>query len=153
MPRKKKAKDPSPSGKVTPHVPPAEPGEGRALNGTFAPGNKLAKGREKGSRNVATQERLALEAVLREYMNQPEKVQLIERAIDRLMNIAAFSDEEKNAVAAIKVLTDKVLATAKQEDQNTEQKAPVVHVVIDNLTARDVTPPRVVIDQEDQKDE
>ena len=153
--RKKKSQVPAPSGEVTPHVPPADSGEGRALNGTFAPGNNLATGRPKGSRNVATRERLALEAALREYMNKPERVLKIQKAIDRLVDLAATGADEKIAVAALKVLTDKVLATAKQEDQQADTKAPVVHVVIDNLTQspeKDVTP-RVIIDQEESENE
>jgi hypothetical protein len=150
----------APAEEVSPHVPPAPSAEGQAVEGRdeagrFVAGNKEGKGREKGSRNVATRERLALEAALRQYMNNPVRKAKIMLAIDRLVHIAATAEDDKTAINAIKVLTDKVLATAKQEDAQGDQKAPVVHVVIENLTTKpekDVTP-RVIIEQEDNDEQ
>lgn len=150
-------KDLSTAGEISPHVPPVSPADGQALTrdiaGKFVKGVKTG-GRKKGSKNRITKERQALEAALRQYMNKKPNRHKIQRVIDRLINMALSSEDEKVAIMAIKVLTDKVLAQAKQVDDLGSQTAPIVTVIIDNQTKeKDVTPPRVIIDQQENPHE
>jgi hypothetical protein len=143
-------KDLSPLAEVTPQVPPASADEGQALardkSGKFVKGVKTG-GRKKGSKNRITRERQALEAALREYMNKKPNRAKIQMAIDRLIDMAIESNDEKVAIAAIKVLTDKVLAQAKQVDDQGSQEAPKVQIEITNFTQEKDVTPRVIIDQ------
>lgn len=144
-------KDLAPATDVTPHVPPASAAEGKALTrdskGRFLKGVKTG-GRELGSKNRITNERNALEAALREYMNKPERKKKMFAAIDHLLDLSVSENDDKIAIGAMKVLFDKVLATAKQPDDATQQEQPKVQIIIENhTTGQDVTPPKVIIDQ------
>ena len=119
-------KDLAPAEVVTPHVPPAASAEGGALTRNAT--GQFVKGvktggRKVGSRNRITEERQAL--------------------------------DEKTSVMAIKVLFGKILAEAKQVDDITDREVPKVQIIIENYTtdARDVTPPRVIIDSPPKEDD
>lgn len=151
-------KDLAPAEVVTPHVPPAASAEGGALSrtatGQFVKGVKTG-GRKVGSRNRITEERQALEAALRQYMARPDKRKKIYAVFDHLLDLAVNADDEKTSVMAIKVLFGKILAEAKQVDDIADREVPKVQIIIENYTtdARDVTPPRVIIDSPPKEDD
>ena len=78
----------------------------------------------------------ALEGALREYMGKPERKAKIIKAVDRLIDLAAESPDEKVAVNALKVLLDKVMSSAKQDEDGATREAPEVRIIIENATAR-----------------
>jgi hypothetical protein len=108
------------------------------------------RGRPKGSINVrkqatkssVTQQRLALEAGLRDYMEHPNRRLLLRDAFDRILRVAAYGIEDKDAISAMRVLLDKFMSTAKQEEEAAGNAPPQVHIVIENATAR-VAPPAI----------
>lgn len=107
-------------------------------------------GRPRGSINVrksatkssVTQQRLALEAGLRDFMVHPNRRLLLRDALDRLLRVAAYGIEDKDAISAGRVLFEKLLSTAKQEEEATGTAPPQVHIIIENATAR-VAPPAI----------
>lgn len=111
---------------------------------------KRRGGRPKGSINVrksatkssVTQQRLALEAGLRDYMVHPNRRILLRDALDRLLRVAAYGLEDKDAISAGRVLFEKLLSTAKQEEEAVGNAPPQVHIIIENATAR-VAPPAI----------
>lgn len=106
------------------------------------------KGRQKGSRNVATHERLALEATLRAYLSEGKNRGKIKKALDRLIGLAADHGDPEIAIKAMKILADKVLVQPKQEEDRSGIESPQVHIVIENATAEN----RVVFDNPPQED-
>jgi len=109
----------------------------RAPNGTFVPGSSgNPKGREAGSKNFVTKERLALEGAIRAYLGNANLRPKLIKAVDRLIDIAGESPDEKVAVNAMKVLFDKILSSAKQDEDGSIKEAPEVRIIIENATAR-----------------
>lgn len=133
-------KDPAPAGAIA-SLPAADAAlEGRAPTGQFVAGKSgNPAGRAPGSKNFVTKERLALEGALREYMGHPDRKAKIIKAIDRLIDISAESLDEKVAVGALKVLLDKVMSSAKQDEDMAAKEAPTVTIIIENTTARPST--------------
>jgi hypothetical protein len=92
-------------------------------------------GRKPGSKNYVTQQRLAMEAALRDYMHTPTRRAKIMKLIDRVLDVG-LTGEDKNAVAAAKIIFDKVLGSVKQDDDASSKAPPKVVVVIENATKR-----------------
>jgi hypothetical protein len=154
--RKRKPAKGAPVGEVASAMlvpPPASPAESapsevvRADNGTWLPGQSgNPAGRIKGARNRLTIERLALETALREYIANPDNLLKLKLGIDRILNIAVYSVEDKNAVAAFKILADKVLTAPKDSGEQEQNTPHSVTVVIENMTT---VPKKVNVDIED----
>lgn len=90
-------------------------------------------GKPKGTKHWITVERENLELVLREYLGDKKQMAKAQKAIDRLFELVA-TGEEKVAVQAMKVLFDKILPTPKAAEAEETEKAPSVHIVIENAT-------------------
>jgi len=87
-----------------------------------------------GTRQRITQEKLAMEQALRLYMADEKNARRILGSIDRLLDIVE-TGEDKVAVSAIKVLTDKVLPTLKPEEE--QQKGPNrIEITIDTSAVK-----------------
>lgn len=107
--------------------------------------NLPGPGRPKGSKNLITQYRTHLESALRAYMADEKQIGKAIAAIDRMFTIMTESDDEKVAVMAFKAMSDKMIASPKQEE--TDSNANRVTVIIDNrLEGEQARPVDVVID-------
>lgn len=96
------------------------------------------KGLPVGTRQRITQEKLAMEQALREYMADESRFDRIKGSIDRLLDIIE-NGEDKVAVSAVKVLTDKVLPTLKPEEDT--QKGPAqIQITIDSSAVKGAKP-------------
>ena len=91
------------------------------------------KGKPRGTKHWITTERENLELVLRQYLGDKKQMNKAMQAVDRLFQLA-IEAEDKVAVQAMKVLLDKVLPSPKSAEEVTEDKAPSVHIVIENTT-------------------
>jgi hypothetical protein len=91
------------------------------------------KGKKVGTKHWITIERENLELVLRKHLSNPTQMKKATDAIDRLFTLAVTS-EDKVAVQAMKVLLDKVLPTPKASEEQETEKAPSVHITIENAT-------------------
>jgi hypothetical protein len=76
-------------------------------------------------------------------MGDPAQMKKATQAIDRLFELALGGDE-KVAVQAMKVLLDKVMSSPKAAEETEENKAPSVHIVIENATDK----PEITIEGE-----
>jgi len=107
-------------------------------------------GKPIGTKHWITIERENLEVVLRKHLSDPKQMAKATKAIDRLFTLAITADE-KVAVQAMKVLLDKILPTPKASENEAQEKAPSVHIVIENAT--NAPPPEVkvgnIIDHEE----
>ena len=92
--------------------------------------------RKAATRSSVTQQRLALEAGIREYAVHPNRRKLLRDALDRLFRIAAYGLDDNHAVRAAAVIFEKFLSSAKQEEEASGSAPPQVHIVIENATAR-----------------
>jgi hypothetical protein len=107
---------------------------------------KGRRGRPKGSivprkaatKSSVTQQRLALEAGIRDYMEHPNRRLLLRDALDRLLRTAAYSSDDNHATRAMGVLFEKLVSSAKQEEEAAGNAPPQIHIVIENATARPV---------------
>lgn len=112
--------------------------------------NRGRRGRPKGSiavrkqatKNSIMQQRIALEAGLRDYMEHPNRRILLRDAMDRILRVAAYGLEDKDSVSAMRVLLEKLMSTVKQEEEATGHAPPVIQIEITNATAR-VAPPAI----------
>lgn len=66
-------------------------------------------GRAKGIRNQMTLERLAFEKALRDYVHDPNQAEKLVAGIDRLLGIAQFAEKDSDAIAAMKLMLDRVM--------------------------------------------
>jgi hypothetical protein len=98
--------------------------------------------RKSATKSSVTQQRLALEAGIRDYMAHPNRRKLLRDALDRLLRVAAYGLDDNHAVRAAAVLMEKFLSSAKQEEEISGSGPPQVHIVIENATAR-VAPPAI----------
>lgn len=112
------------------YVAPPERGRGRPK------GSKSVSERKQATKSSVTQQRIALEAGLREYIAHPEQRQILSDALDRILRISAYGLEDKDAVAAARVLFDKLLSSVKQEDDATQREVPTVTIEIVNATVK-----------------
>lgn len=92
--------------------------------------------RKQASKSSVTQQRLALEAGLRDYMQHPNRRKLLRDALDRIMRVAAYGSDDNHAVRAFSALFEKLISPAKQEEEVAGHAPPQVHIVIENATAR-----------------
>lgn len=156
---KRKRKDAVPAGEVAVAMtdpPPASLAEDTSTEIVRDEEGKWVKGqsgnpagRIKGARNHLTIERLALEGALRSYIANPGNLGKLKQSIDRILDIA-IEGEDKQAVAAFKVLADKVL-TAPKDSAEADQQAPSnVTLRIENLTLPEQRE-RISVDIEDAK--
>lgn len=90
------------------------------------------------TKSSVMKQRLALEAGLRDYIAHPNRRKMLRDALDRIMRIAAYGIEDKDAVRAWAVLSDKLMSTAKQEEEASSNKAPEVRIVIENATIKQI---------------
>ena len=140
---------------AAPAVPPAEAPDpfhvpakpGRDEEGKFVAGHQHSVGRPKGSRNRITEERLALEAALREYLGEEGNANKAKAAIDRIFTIAS-QGEDKDAIQAIKLLLDKVMTSPKQEETG-GGGSNTLHITIDRAAEAGGNPVEVVLDPTD----
>lgn len=98
------------------------------------------EGRKKGTRNWIVEQKLAFEAALRDYVASPDRAQRFLDAIDNLMRIAAGEGnaEDRDAVGAMKILTDKFMSGAGPEvepSQHAPGAVAAIKVVIENHSA------------------
>ena len=117
----------------------------RDANGRFLPGQSgNPAGKAKGIRNQMTLERLAFEKALRDYVHDPRQANKLVKGIDRVLRIAEIAEKDSDAIAAMKLLLDRVMPSMPaqvQEDAaktdnrlqiviqtNPEAKAPI-HII------------------------
>ena len=67
------------------------------------------QGKAKGIRNQMTLERLAFEKALRDYVHDPRQAEKLVAGIDRLLGIAQFAEKDSDAIAAMKLMLDRVM--------------------------------------------
>lgn len=102
----------------------------RDNRGRFVPGqsgNPL--GKAKGVRNQMTLERLAFEKALRDYVHDPDRAHRLLRGIDRVLNIAETADKDADAIAAMKLMLDRVMpampAKVGDEAEQTDRRLEI----------------------------
>jgi hypothetical protein len=79
-------------------------------NGRFVKGqsgNPL--GKAKGIRNQMTLERVAFEKALRDYVHDPLRAERLIAGIDRVLRIAGSAEKDSDAIAAMKLMLDRVM--------------------------------------------
>lgn len=92
--------------------------------------------RKQATKSSVSQQRLALEAGIRDYVSGSGRLEILRDAIDRTLRIAAYGFEDKDAVAAMRVLLDRFMAPAKQEEEASGAAPPSVTIVIENATVK-----------------
>lgn len=100
-------------------------------------------GKPKGLRNFITRERLALESVLRSYLNDEVRQEKVKKALDRLFTIAE-TGEDKEAINAIKIVLDKVMVSPRQEEEGNEGNKQVTIIIDSRLPSDRQGPPQRV---------
>jgi hypothetical protein len=70
-------------------------------------GNPL--GKAKGLRNQMTLERIAFEKALREYVADPLQATKLVHGINRVLDIAVSAEKDSDAIAAMKLMLDRVM--------------------------------------------
>jgi hypothetical protein len=82
----------------------------RDTGGRFVKGQSgNPAGKAKGIRNQMTLERLAFEKALRDYVHDPLRAHKLIEGIDRVLNIAATAEKDSDAIAAMKLMLDRVM--------------------------------------------
>lgn len=94
--------------------------------------------RKQATKSSVMQQRLALEAGIRDYMEHPNRRLLLRDALDRLLRTAAYSSDDNHATRAMAVLFEKLVSSVKQEEEAASNAPPQVHIVIENATAKPV---------------
>jgi hypothetical protein len=127
----------------------------RNEKGQFLPGaSGNPKGKPKGAKNYLTKLRRDTEIAMRDYLSTPENQDLAFKAFDRLFKICLYG-EEKNAVGALKLLTDKLMVSPRQEEE-LETGPREINIQIVNRTAEfddELGPVRVVnLSEEDYEE-
>lgn len=103
----------------------------RDANGRFPKGiSGNPKGKMKGTRNEITLLRLTLEKALREYIGNPANAEQLLAGIDRIIDIAVNSPDEKQAISAMKLLLEKVMPSmppqVEQEAQEADRRLQII---------------------------
>lgn len=84
----------------------------------------------KGTRNEITLLRLTLEKALREYIGNPANAEQLLAGIDRIIDIAVNSPDEKQAISAMKLLLEKVMPSmppqVEQEAQEADRRLQII---------------------------
>jgi hypothetical protein len=95
-------------------------------------------GKAKGVRNAMTLERLAFERGLRQYVAEPAQAHKLLAGIDRVLNIATTAEKDSDAVAAMKLLLDRVMPSMPpklaEEAEKTDTRLEIVIATNPNAT-------------------
>ena len=87
-------------------------------------------GKAKGVRNEITLMRLTLEKALREYVGNPANAEQLLAGIDRIIEIAVNAEDDKHAIAAMKLLLEKVMPSippqVAEEAVQTDKKLTII---------------------------
>lgn len=87
-------------------------------------------GKAKGVRNEITLMRLTLEKALREYVGNPANAEQLLQGIDRIIHIAVNAEDDKHAIAAMKLLLEKVMPSippqVAEEAVQTDKKLTII---------------------------
>jgi len=101
-------------------------GNGRFIKGQS--GNPL--GKAKGIRNQMTLERIAFEKALRDYVHDPNQALKLVKGIDRVLGIAANAEKDSDAIAAMKLMLDRVMPAmpekVAEEAEKTDNRLQIV---------------------------
>lgn len=118
--------------------------KGQFLKGTS--GNPA--GKAKGLRNKITLERLAFEDALREYVHNPKRANRLLKGIDRVLTIAETAEKDSDAIAAMKLMLDRVMPAmppkVEDEAEKTDRRLQIIIQTDPNATV----PVRTVIEGE-----
>lgn len=91
-------------------------------------GNPL--GKAKGVRNQMTLERVAFEKALRDYVHDPLRAEKLISGIDRVLQIAAFAEKDSDAIAAMKLMLDRVMPAlppqVSEEAEKTDNRLQII---------------------------
>lgn len=120
--------------------------DGRDSKGRFIKGiSGNPVGKLPGTKNQITALRENTELALREYLNSDTNRKKAITAIDRCMNIAIAGDD-KQAIAALKLLFDKILPNARgvTEQEETGNKRPVAITIVNQTSDRATSPIRAI---------
>jgi hypothetical protein len=100
-------------------------------------GNPL--GKAKGLRNQMTLERLAFEKALRDYVHQPARAERLLKGIDRVLRIAETAEKDSDAIAAMKLMLDRVMPALPpqvgDEAANTSKRLEIIIQTNPNASA------------------
>lgn len=100
--------------------------KGRFVKGSS--GNPL--GKAKGIKNQMTLERLAFEKALRDYVHDPRQAHRLVEGIDRVLRIASTAEKDSDAIAAMKLMLDRVMPAmppqVAEEAERTDNKLQIV---------------------------
>jgi hypothetical protein len=120
----------------------------RDEKGRFVPGQSgNPAGKAKGVRNYITQERLMLEAALRDYVADPKQSQQLLLGIDRVLSIAVKGDD-KDAISAMKLLLDRVMPAMPPKMEEEAEKTDRRLQIIIQTNPQATVPVQTVIDGE-----
>ncbi len=116
--------------------------------GRFVPGQSgNPDGKTKGIKNYITHERLMLEAALRDYVGHPDQARKLIAGIDRILDIA-ISDDNKNAISAMKLLLDRVMPAMPVKEQEEAEKTDRRLLIIIKTNPAAKVPVQAIIDGE-----
>lgn len=104
-------------------------------------------GKAPGTKNQITQLRENTELAMREYLNSEANRKKALRAIDRIFTIADTGGD-KEAIAAMRLLFDKILPNARSgvEEESGRQRPVAIQIV--NHTGETGKPPVTIVDAE-----
>lgn len=129
---------PAPAGSA-PSTPPTERNQlGRWVKGQS--GNPA--GKPKGLKSFITKERMAMEAALRSYISGDKGMNAVLDGIDRVFDIMK-NGEDREAIAAFKLISDKLLTSPKDSDQGGHE-TPQLQVIITRAQGGDDQPVQVI---------
>lgn len=83
-------------------------------------GNPL--GKAKGIRNQMTLERIAFEKALRDYVHDPLRAERLVEGIDRVLRIAVHAEKDSDAIAAMKLMLDRVMPAMPEKVVDVAEK-------------------------------
>ena len=117
--------------------------------GRFVPGQSgNPEGKAKGLRNFITHERLMLESALREYVGKPEQAEKLLKGINRVIEIAVSSKDEKHVISAMKLLLDRIMPSIPQKIEDEADKTDRRLEIIIRTNPDAKVPVQAVIDGE-----
>lgn len=96
----------------------------RDSGGKFVKGHSgNPAGRAKGLKNQMTLERLAFEKALRDYVHDPMRAHKLIKGIDRVLDIATSAEKDSDAIAAMKLMLDRVMPALPPQVEQEATKA------------------------------
>lgn len=100
-------------------------------------GNPLGKAR--GVKNQMTLERIAFEKALRDYVHDPARAHRLLKGIDRVLMIAETAEKDSDAIAAMKLMLDRVMpvmpANVGEEAEKTNTRLEIIIQTNPNASA------------------